>query len=49
MYMRSFTLPNITSGGVALMAWRTASLSGLTPAEREKAKLQGSPISSSRK
>ena len=49
MYMRSLKLPNMMSGGVSLMALRTASLSGLTPARREKEKVHGSPISVSRK
>ena len=47
-YIRSLKEPNRTSGGVFLMASRTAWLSGLTPAVREKAKVQGMPISSSR-
>ena len=49
MYMRSLKLPNMMSGGVSLRDLRTASLSGFTPARREKENVQGSPISVSRK
>ena len=38
----------MTSGVLPRTIWRTAALSGLTPAQRDTAKAQGTPISSSR-